>query len=131
MKRLAICALIAALPILSGCVGTVSVHQRVFLRGTTVTVFNDTQNDVRVLVNEKDIATLSPGGHCAMRAGDGLFIFYGYSNQFIVTAQVLGKDRVIRSMGYALTIYHDPYSTRAYSLYVRGDQYGYRIDANY
>lgn len=91
MKRLVFVVSVALVAAVTAS-AQVSVRQRVWLRGTTFVVFNDTDDrkPARLHLDGAEVATIPHGGKWSTNIGGGFFIFYEpyTSKEFLLTIQV-------------------------------------------
>lgn len=115
----------------SAC-ASVGVRQRLWLYGTTVIVWNATDDGapIDVFVDQALVRSALPrGDRWAGNFGSGVTVFYeaGTQRSHVITASIGGTA----VEGARVDIYADVYgnSHRTAAIYVRGDRvHGYRMD---
>ena len=127
--RLLVLALLAAF--VPAC-ATVGISQRAVLHGTTVVVWNSTDDGapITVFVDQQLVQRDLPHGErWSHNYAGGFALFYdaGYRNSLVITANVGG----VVLEGARVEVYADVYgnSHRTVALYVRGNRrQGYRLE---
>lgn len=131
MKTLRMIVVLSALAVSSSAcattIGNIGVSQRIYLRGTTVLVFNATDDakPVRVFVDSAFVKVLPYGENWSHTFCGGGAIFYEQGCRGYLVVTVAGGD----IQGARVEISGDYNQHRTAAIYVRGDGVnGYRLD---